>query len=195
MRSEFPLGNSCNQLSLKSGGHFPLEKSATNHTRTVSNLIKYNITGGFNSGLKVYLDNGLLNHSKVKRNWFSPDVISIFDKDNSLIVEVRQKSNLLKTKYQITYQNSGLINHIENIEKNVIELADGNQIQFKRNPTGVVSNPYSNIFYKNSEIGQLSNKKIALKLEYTLSLEKEGLDLLPYILIQILTTESNKDYD
>lgn len=35
MRSEFPLGNSCNQLSLKSGGHFPLEKSATNHTRTV----------------------------------------------------------------------------------------------------------------------------------------------------------------
>ncbi len=33
LRAEFPLGNSCNQLSLKSGGHFPLEKSATNHTQ------------------------------------------------------------------------------------------------------------------------------------------------------------------
>ena len=35
MRSEFPLGNSCNQLSLRSGGHFPLEKYATNHTPTL----------------------------------------------------------------------------------------------------------------------------------------------------------------
>ncbi len=32
MRVEFPHGNSRNQLSLKSGGHFPLEKSANIHT-------------------------------------------------------------------------------------------------------------------------------------------------------------------
>lgn len=33
MRSEFPLENSCNQLSLGSGGQFSLEMSATNHTQ------------------------------------------------------------------------------------------------------------------------------------------------------------------
>ena len=40
LRAEFPLGNSCNQLSLLTGGHFPgfdklslHEKSATNHTQ------------------------------------------------------------------------------------------------------------------------------------------------------------------
>lgn len=43
MLAEFPVGNSCNQLSLGLGGHFPLEKSATNHTRTVvSNLTQPN---------------------------------------------------------------------------------------------------------------------------------------------------------
>ena len=32
MRAKFPLGNSCDQLSLDYGGHFPLMESATNRT-------------------------------------------------------------------------------------------------------------------------------------------------------------------
>jgi len=36
LRSDFPNGNPCNQLSLASGGHFPVEKSAPNHTPNVS---------------------------------------------------------------------------------------------------------------------------------------------------------------
>ena len=68
-------------------------------------------------------------------------------------------------------------------------------IEFKKSRTSLITNPYLKIFHRDIEIGILNTKKIGFALNYDLSIKNEYVNYLNYVLIYILATESNKDYE
>jgi hypothetical protein len=158
-------------------------------------LIQLQIKGGFNDGLKVNSENELILYSDVIKKWFKPDLINIFDGQKSLIISIKHISQIFKTEFKIIDQTSDIKNIIQTLKKGTIELTTGEIFEFKKSMTSLITNPYLKIFHNDIEIGKLNNKKIGFKLNYDLSLENEYKSYLTYILIYILSTESNKDYD
>jgi hypothetical protein len=158
-------------------------------------LIQLKINGGFNEGLKVYSGNDLILFSDVNKKWFKPDLINIYDGQKSLIMSIKHISQIFKTEFKIIDQTFDLKNSIQTLNKGTIELINGEIFDFKKSRTSLITNPYLKIFHKNAEIGILNNKKIGFELNYDLSIENEYENYLNYILIYILVTESNKDYE
>ena len=158
-------------------------------------MIQLKINGGFNDGLKVYSENDLILFSDVNKKWFKPDLINIYDGQKSLIISVKHISQIFKTEFKIIDQTFDFKNIIQNLKKGRIELFNGEIFEFKKSRTSLITNPYLKIFHKNVEIGILNNKKLGFELNYDLSIENEYENYLNYILIYILVTESNKDYE
>lgn len=69
LRSEFQIGNSCNQVSLKADEYSPLEKSATNHTRDHQTAQKPILTNCIRGGIREIKSNKVFSElgSKVMR--------------------------------------------------------------------------------------------------------------------------------
>jgi hypothetical protein len=158
-------------------------------------LIQLKINGGFNDGLKVYSKNDLILFSEVNKKWLKPDLIDIYDGQKSLIISIKHISQVFKTEFKIIHQTFDNKNSIQTLKKGTIELINGKIFEFKKSRTSLITNPYLKIFHNDIEIGILNNKKIGFELNYDLSIENEYDNYLNYILIYILVTESNKDYE
>jgi hypothetical protein len=158
-------------------------------------LIELKINGGFNNGLKVYSENDVILFSDVNKKWFKPNLINIYDGQKSLIISIKHISQIFKTEFKIIDQTFDIKNIIQTLKKGTIELINGEIIEFKKSRTSLITNPYLKIFYRDIEIGILNNKKIGFELNYDLSIKNEYENYLNYVLIYILATESNKDYE
>ncbi|PZO26145.1 MAG: hypothetical protein DCE86_14890, partial [Flavobacteriaceae bacterium] len=79
--------------------------------------MEFTIKGEFYSGLNVYKNNELLLYSKFKHRWFRGDLISVFDKDDNLLIEVSE-SGMWDDKYLIRYQNKDLLATILFLSRN-----------------------------------------------------------------------------
>ncbi|GGZ76173.1 hypothetical protein [Algibacter mikhailovii] len=153
------------------------------------------INGGFNNGLKVYSENDVILFSEVNKKWFKPDLINIYDGQKSLIISIKHISKIFKTEFKIIDQTFDIKNIIQTLKKGTIELLNGEIFEFKKSRTSLITNPYLKIFHRDIEIGILNNKKTGFELNYELSIKDEYENYLNYVLIYILATESNKDYD
>ena len=153
------------------------------------------ITGGFQSGLKVYENNKLTLFSEVSNNWPKSDFINIYDIQKELVASIKHTSRIFKNEFKIIDQRLNIKNINQSTLKGTIELISGKTFKFSYSITNVITNPYLKIFYNDIEIGKLNNKKIGFELNYTLLLKDEYKNYLNYILTYILVTESNKDYD
>ncbi|WP_282124722.1 hypothetical protein [Algibacter mikhailovii] len=158
-------------------------------------MIQLKINGGFNDGLKVYSENNIILFSDVNKKWFKPDLINIYDGQKSLIISIKHISQIFKTEFKIIDQTSDIKNIIQTLKKGKIELINGEVFEFKKSRTSLITNPYLRILHNDIEIGILNNKKISSELNYDLSIKDEYKNYLNYVLIYILATESNKDYD
>lgn len=158
-------------------------------------MIQLKINGGFNDGLKAYSENDVILFSEVNKKWLKPDLINIYDGQKSLIISIKHISQIFKTEFKITDQTSDIKNIIQTLKKGTIELINGEFFEFKKRRTSLITNPYLKIFHNDKEIGILNNKKTGFELNYDLSIKDEYENYLNYVLIYILATESNKDYD
>ena len=158
-------------------------------------MIQLEINGGFNDGLKVYSEKDTMLFSDVNKKWLKPDLINIYDEQKSLIISIKHISQIFKTEFKIIDQTLDIKKIIQTLKKGKIELMNGEIFEFKKSRTSLITNPYLKIFHNDIEIGILNNKKLGFKLNYDLSIKDEYKHFLNYILIYILVTESNKDYD
>lgn len=158
-------------------------------------MIQLKINGGFNDGLKVYRSNEVVLFSNVDKKWFKSDFINIYDEQKLLEISIKHVQGILKTEYKIINQIFNNKRTIKIIKNGMIELIGGEVLIFKKSLTSLTTNPYLKIFHNDKEIGELNNKKLGFELNYSLSINDEYESFLNYILIYILATESNKDYN
>ncbi|OMP31928.1 hypothetical protein [Mangrovimonas sp. DI 80] len=159
--------------------------------------ITYRINGDFNSGLKIFLDDNLLMFSEVKRKWFSSDIIQIYAENKELLLVIKKKG-VFKTLYHIEFQNGQLIDDVKSIEESFLSsricFSGNKSIELKSSAVPFIG-PNARIFYKNEEIGNIKIKKLAINLDYTLTMKKANFEYLSYLFILFLVKESNRDYD
>ncbi|WP_248722864.1 hypothetical protein [Seonamhaeicola sp. ML3] len=158
-------------------------------------MIQLKIYGGFNSGLKVYSENDVVLFSNVSKNWPESDFINIYNGKKTLITSIKHINRLFKNKFEIFSQTLDIKSINQSATKGYIELDNGDIIKFSYSATNFFTNPYLKIFCNGIEIGKLNNRKFGFSLNYKLLIRDDYTDFLYYILIYILATESNKDYD
>jgi hypothetical protein len=158
-------------------------------------LIRLKINGGFNDGLKVYSENDIVLFSEIKKNWFKSDLINIYDGQKSLIISIKHISQIFKTEFKIIEQTLDIKTISESLRNSKVKINKGEIFKFKKSMTSKITNPYLRIFHNDLEIGKLDSKKTGFELNYDLFLNDEYENYLSYILIYILVTESNKDYN
>lgn len=154
--------------------------------------MEFIIKGEFYSGLNVYRNNELLLYSKFKHRWFRGDLISVFDKDDNLLVEVSE-SGMWDDKYLIRYQNKDLLGTILFLSRNEI-MFSGN-IKFKLSQTWVaLISPFAKIYYEEKEIARVNLKRFITFRQFSLQLKDENFIYINELLIYFLLNQTSNNF-
>lgn len=154
--------------------------------------MEFTIKGEFYSGLNVYKNNELLLYSKFKHRWFRGDLISVFDKDDNLLIEVSE-SGMWDDKYLMRYQNKDLLATILFLSRNEI-MFSGN-IKFKLSQTWVaLVNPFAKIYYEEKEIARVNLKRFMTNRQFSLHLKDENFIYIDRLLIYFLLNQTSNNF-
>ncbi|WP_447635296.1 hypothetical protein [Flavobacterium microcysteis] len=150
--------------------------------------MEFTIKGEFYSGLNVYKNNELLLYSKLKHRWFRGDLISIFDKDDNLLVEV-SVSGMKNSEYLIRYQNKDLLETILSLSRNEI-MFSGN-IRFKLSQAWLaLINPYAKVYYEEKEIAKINLERFMTFRQFSLHLKDENFIYINELLVYFLLNQT-----
>jgi hypothetical protein len=154
--------------------------------------MEFTIKGEFYSGLNVYKNNELLLYSKFKHRWFRGDLISVFDKDDNLLIEVSE-SGMWDDKYLIRYQNKDLLATILFLSRN--EITFSGNIKFKLSQTWVILlNPFAKIYYEEKEIAKVNLKRFMTIRQFSLQLKDENFIYIDNLLIYFLLNQTSNNF-
>ena len=151
--------------------------------------MEFIIKGEFYSGLNVYRNNELLLYSKFKYRWFRGNLISIFDKDDNLLVEV-SVSGMKNSEYLIRYQNKDLLETILSLSRNEI-MFSGN-IRFKLSQAWLaLINPYAKVYYEEKEIAKINLERFMTFRQFSLHLKDENFIYINELLVYFLLNQTS----
>lgn len=156
----------------------------------------FNANGTYSSGLKIYKSTDLELHSTLKKSWFSGCIISIFNRENELLLEIKV-SGIFGSKYKINFQNDSILKRKFKINevlptKTELTFENNDKIRFTHR-WFPITNPYSKITFNEKDVGKVKIKPISLERNYKIELTKTEIEL--YILILFLCTESDANFD
>ncbi|TPD65358.1 hypothetical protein [Flavobacterium microcysteis] len=150
--------------------------------------MEFIIKGEFYRGLNVYKNNELLLYSKFKHRWFRGDLISIFDKDDNLLVEV-SVSGMENSEYLIRYQNKDLLETILSLSRN--EIMFSRNIRFKLSQAWLaLINPYARVYYEEKEIAKINLERFMTFRQFSLHLKDENFIYINELLVYFLLNQT-----
>ena len=147
------------------------------------------IKGEFYHDLNVYKNQELIYYSKFKHRWFKGDLISVFDNENNLLVEVSE-SGLLNSKYLIKYQDEMLIDTIFALSSKEIIFSDNIKFEFWENRFKLF-NPFAKILFNDKPVAIITMKKLKPSRHFSFCLNDFDFPELDRILIYFLLVQTS----
>lgn len=156
--------------------------------------MEINIVEKKDQNLYVYHNEELLFYSKLKWNWFKRNVITVFNKNDELVIEFQSYVSFYSTKFKILKQNKEKISDINNIEENVVNI--GENVSIKR----VIENHFAfnwNFIYRHNgnKIAEVKQKLYGFPQRIFLNIVEENNEFKNAIIIHILAIRTGFSSD
>ncbi|MRX69939.1 hypothetical protein SAMN06265349_101133 [Flavobacterium resistens] len=146
-----------------------------------------------NQSLYVYKNDELLFYSKVKFNWTNR-IISIFNCNDILLLEVKSKMTFIKSDYEILFQNELIADNISEITNGRIIFGSGKRLYIKQDYFISLDGNFS-YYFKEIKISQLKQKTWISKPKLTLNINDENIEFLDTVIYHILAIRAGNNSD
>jgi len=143
--------------------------------------------------LYVYKDDELLFYSKIKFNW-NNRIISIYDQNDILLLEVEYKMTFIKTYYKILFQNELVTENISEITNTRIIFGHDKRLYIKDDYFISLQGNFS-YYLKEVRISRLKQKSWISKPKMSLSINDENLEFLNPVIFHILAIRAGNNSD
>jgi hypothetical protein len=143
--------------------------------------------------LYVYKNDELLFYSKVKFNWVSR-IISIYNHNDILLLEVKYKMTFINTYYKILFQNELVKENISEITNTRIIFDYDKRLYIKQDYFFNIIGNFS-YFFKEIRISQLKQKNWVSKPMMLLSINDENSEFLNPVIFHILAIRAGYNSD
>lgn len=144
-------------------------------------------------GLYVYKNDELLFYSKVKFNWTNT-IITIYDRNDILVLEVKYKMTFIKTYYKILFQNELVTESISEITDTRIIFGIDKRLYTKQDYFIAISGNFS-YYFKEFRVSQLKQKNWVSKPKILLSINDENLEFLNPVILHLLAIRAGYSSD
>lgn len=140
--------------------------------------------------LFAYNDGNLLFYSIIKPNW-TDRIVSIYNSNNDLLLELNCRSFFIKSFYKILFQNQSLISFVK---------INGRSIIFDHNkyltikPKYYISFNY-NYYFGEFKIAEIKKKILSFSSKMILDIKDDKLEFLDQIVIHVLSIETGVSVD
>ena len=143
--------------------------------------------------LYVYKNDELLFYSKVKSNW-NNRIITIYNHNDILLLEVKYKMTFIKTYYKILYQNELVTENISEITNTRIIYNFGKRLYIKQDYFIALDGNFS-YYFKEIRVSQLKQKNWVSKPKISLNIDDENLEFLNPVILHILAIRAGYNSD
>ncbi|MCD0469792.1 hypothetical protein [Flavobacterium sp. JAS] len=143
--------------------------------------------------LYVYRDDELLFYSKVKFNWTNR-IITIYNDNNILLLEVKYKMSFFNSYYNILFQNELFTKNISEITDTRIIFGFGKRLYIKQDYFISLDGNFSH-YFKETKISQLKQKTWVSKPKMSLNINDENLEFLHPVILHILAIRAGYNSD
>ncbi|SNR92796.1 hypothetical protein [Flavobacterium sp. ov086] len=143
--------------------------------------------------LYVYRDDELLFYSKVKFNWTNR-IITIYNDNNILLLEVKYKMSFFNSYYNILFQNELFTKNISEITDTRIIFGFGKRLYIKQDYFISLDGNFS-YYFKETKISQVKQKTWVSKPKMLLNINDENLEFLHPVILHILAIRAGYNSD
>lgn len=143
--------------------------------------------------LYVYKNYELLFYSNVEFN-FTNRIITIYNHNDILLLEVKYKMTFIKTYYKILFQNGLLSEEISEITNTRIIFGSGKRLYIKQDYFISIDGNFS-YYFKESKISQLKQKSWISNSKMSLNINDENVEFLNPILFHVLAIRAGHNSD